>query len=44
MAQINVIDLLNACSQAQKEANETGKTVIIKINDYQIKEDQKNPH
>lgn len=40
--EINVIDLLNACSTAQQKANKTGITQIIKINEYAIKkEDEK---
>ena len=36
--EINVIDLLNACSVAQMVANKTGVTQEIKINDYKVKE------
>lgn len=39
--EINVIDLLNACSIAQMTANKTGVTQEIKINDYKIKEGDK---
>lgn len=39
--EINIIDLLNACSIAQKKANDTGKAQEIKINDYKIKEVEK---
>lgn len=40
--EINIIDLLNACSTAQQKANTTGTTQIIKINEYAIKEGNKN--
>lgn len=37
--EINVIELLNACSIAQQKANTTGTTQIIKINEYEIKKE-----
>ena len=32
--EINVINLLNACSIAQQKANATGAAQIIRVNDY----------
>jgi hypothetical protein len=37
--EINVIELLNACSMAQQKANTTGITQIIKINEYTIEKE-----
>jgi chitodextrinase len=40
--EINIIDLLNACTVAQQKANAPGKTQIIKVNDFSKKTGGRN--